>query len=67
MSWMYGIQKITDYHKVICDNESKEIITIVDEIDKEIISNIITKHNRCVNEEFNKGLEYAIKIAKNIK
>ncbi|MBN3352057.1 hypothetical protein CF086_17315 [Clostridium botulinum] len=64
MSWMYGIQKITEYHKVIYDNE---IIAIVDEIDKEIISNIISKHNRCINKEFDKGLEYAIKIAKNIK
>ncbi|HCL4455176.1 TPA: hypothetical protein N2D10_003203 [Clostridium botulinum] len=67
MSWMYGMQKTTEYHKVIYDNENKEIIAIVDEMDKEIISKIITKHNKCINHEFDKGLKYAIEIAKNIK
>lgn len=67
MSWSYDIQKNTEYHKVIYDISNKEIIAIVDDLDKEIISNIISKHNKCVSEEFDKGLKYAIEIAKNIK
>lgn len=67
MGWSYDIQKTTEYHKVIYDNENKEIIAIVDNVDKKIISDIITKHNKYINQEFDKGLKYAIEIAKNIK
>lgn len=67
MSWSYDIQKTTEYHKVIYDNENKEIIAIVDNVDKKIISDIITKHNKYISQEFDKGLKYAIEIAKNIK
>ncbi|EKS4345119.1 hypothetical protein QB607_003123 [Clostridium botulinum] len=67
MSWSYDIQKTTEYHKVIYDNENKEVVAIVDNVDKKIILDIISKHNKCINHEFDKGLKYAIEIAKNIK
>jgi len=67
MSWNQEMQKINDeVHRVIYDIDTKEVIIIVDNLDKEFIKNIVNKHNEEVDLAFRDGIKEGRKITEKI-
>jgi len=67
MSWSQEMQKIQDeVHRVIYDVDTKEVIAIVDNLDKEFIGDIINKHNDEVDLAFRDGIKEGREITEKV-
>lgn len=67
MDWSYEVIEVNnEYHKVIYNSKLKEIIAIVDNLDKDFVQIIIDKHNESIDVEFEKGIYEGIDIAKTL-
>ncbi|HEY8892620.1 MAG TPA: hypothetical protein VIM70_20485 [Clostridium sp.] len=65
MSWNQEMQKIyNEVHRVIYDVDTKEVIALVDNLDKEFIGDIINKHNEELDLAFRNGIKEGREITK---
>jgi len=67
MKWNQRLKRIGDkIHRVLYDEENKEVIEIVDNLDRDFILYVIEKHNEEVDLAFRNGIKEGREIVKNV-
>ncbi len=68
MGWQIKVVEINnEYHKVIYDPQTNNVVVIVDILSDEFIQCIIEYHDKGINKSFKDGMMEGIKIMKQIK
>ena len=67
MSWSYKIKQLNkDYHKIICDIDTLEVIAIVDNLDEDFVTGIINMHNVELGLAYREGLKEGNKVTREV-
>ena len=68
MDWKYGTKIINqEFHKIIQDADTGDVIAVVDNLDREYVQDIIDVHNKTVRLARKEGVDIVKEVYKSKK